>query len=148
MKLLSVLYWGALSCVIAVPLAAESPKIDGTWTVQGNTEGDGATAWVFHEDGDSLKVTRMKGTETLTAFVCNTMGRECELKDSGKKGTVSLWYNGPKLVEMEVRGNEIVKRRFALSDQDGLDVEVIRISPSSKTETIHLKRTQTSAKNQ
>lgn len=54
---------------------------------------------------------------------------------------MSLWFNGPKLVELETRGTEIVKRRFSIAgDGDTMDLETIPIFPSGKIETAHFKR--------
>jgi len=70
-------------------------------------------------------------------FQCNTVGKEC----SEKHGKVSMWFNGPKLVVMETRGSDVVKRRFeASADGGALEMEVIPIAPSGKTEKVALKR--------
>jgi hypothetical protein len=60
---------------------------------------------------------------------------------------VSLWFNGPKLVELETRGSEVVKRRFEIISQgDGanevMEMELIPIVPSEKTQTFRYKRVQ------
>jgi hypothetical protein len=121
----------------------------GTWTARGDTTKDGPTTWVFEENGDSLKISQMKGAEKLAEFECNTRGRECQIKEAGKHATVSMWFNGPKLVELETRGSEVIKRRFAVSGKgDAMDVEIIPISQEAKSETLHFTRSQTSAHNQ
>jgi hypothetical protein len=52
-----------------------------------------------------------------------------------------MWFNGPKLVEIEARGTEVVKRRFSVTgDGDRMDVETIPIVPAGKSETRHFKR--------
>ena len=51
-----------------------------------------------------------------------------------------MWFNGPKLVEMETRGSEIIKRRFQAEEGDMVEVEVIPIVPSGKTEVVRLHR--------
>ena len=77
------------------------------------------------------------------------MGRECEIKDSGRQAKVSMWFSGPKLVELETKGSEVVKRRFALSGQgDTMELEVIPIVPVGRSETKLLKRIQTSGTKQ
>jgi hypothetical protein len=115
-------------------------RFAGSWT--GDTNGAPVT-WVFEAKGDSLKIDQMKGGEKLAGFECNTMGRECELKDAGKKATVSMWFNGPKLVQLETKGSDIVRRRFVVNEKgDAMDVEITPISQGGKPETLHLTRAQ------
>lgn len=123
-------------------------SLSGTWTARADGK-DTPTTWVFEQQGDALKVTEMNGTDKLAAFECNTMGHDCEIKDRGKKATVSMWFSGPKLVQLETKGSEIVKRRFAVDEKgDTMDVEIISISPSGKPEVLHFKRTQVAAQKQ
>jgi hypothetical protein len=54
-----------------------------------------------------------------------------------------MWFNGPKLVELETKGKEVVKRRFAVAGEgDTLEIEVIPIEPAGKTETLRFRRLQ------
>ena len=63
------------------------------------------------------------------------------LKGAGRKSRISMWFNGPKLVEMETKGSQVVKRRFSITgDGDTLDLETIPIAPAGKVETSHFKR--------
>jgi hypothetical protein len=60
-----------------------------------------------------------------------------------------MWHLGPKLVQLETKGNEVIKRRFLVSDQgDTMQVECISIAPDEKTETLTFRRVQTSAQKQ
>jgi len=108
-------------------------KLAGTWQAESDV-------WSFDNKGDAIRVVHSTGNQTLAEFECNTMGSECSVKDSGKSAKVSLWYSGPKLVVLETRGSEVVKRRFSAADSDMLELEVIRVVPEGKTETIQLKR--------
>jgi hypothetical protein len=49
---------------------------------------------------------------------------------------VMTYYNGPKLIEIIERGNDVTKRRFSLS-QDGktLVVEIMPLTDESKVTT-------------
>jgi hypothetical protein len=81
------------------------------------------------------------GTQTVVEFECDTLGKECAIQDAGRRSKVSMWFNGSKLVELETRGSQVVKRRFSLTgDGDTMDVEIIPIVPSGKSETTHFKR--------
>lgn len=125
--------------------SADNTNLAGTWS--GPAEGPSSVpdTWTFENKGDKIQVTHKEGDATITKFQCNTMGKECEIKDAGKKAAVSLWFNGAKLVELETRGNEVTKRRFGVVGTDAMDVEVIPIAPSGKSVTEHLKRVQTAA---
>ncbi len=79
-------------------------------------------------------------------FDCNTLGRECQVNDAGKQVTVSLWFNGPVLVELETRGSQVIKRRFKpVGDGNALELETTLISSGGKPDTIHLARVQSAA---
>jgi hypothetical protein len=121
----------------------------GSWTVQGDPANGAPVTWVFETKGDSLKIDQMKGGEKLAEFECNTMGRECEMKEGGKKASVSMWFNGPKLVQLETKGSEIVRRRFQINPKgDAMDVEITPVSQGGKAETLHLTRAQVAAQHQ
>lgn len=113
--------------------SANASKDAGVWVVE-------------HESGDILHVTYSVGGQTVSEFECGASGRECSMKDAGKKAKVSVWYNGAMLVALETRGAEVVKRRFAVAEPgDKLDVEVIPIQPEGKAETEHFQRAAVTA---
>ena len=116
-------------------------KLIGKWQ-QSDGNGEAKSTWDLEEGlADSIHVTNSSGTQTLAEFECNTVGKECAVKDAGRKSKVSMWFNGPKLVEMETRGSQVVKRRFSITgDGDTMDLETIPIVPSGKVETSHFKR--------
>jgi hypothetical protein len=119
-------------------------KLLGAWDSQ-----DGSAkraAWTFEFKGDSLHVTYSEGDQVVTDFECNTKGRDCDAKIGGGRAKVSLWFNGPKLVELETKGQEILKHRFGIAGQgDQMEVEIIPIAPDGKAETLHFKRGALSA---
>ena len=91
----------------------------------------------------AMRVKQLEGGNKIADFECETEGTPCEIKTGGKKATVSLWFNGAMLVEMETKGTEVVKRRFKiLPAGDSMEMEVIPIVPSGKTETFGFKRAQ------
>ena len=50
-------------------------------------------------------------------------------------------FNGSKLVLLETRGDQVVKRLFATAQTgDILDLDVIPMTPDGKTETLHFQR--------
>jgi hypothetical protein len=113
-------------------------KLMGSWQP---ASGETAAAWSFAPQGDSVKVTEVESGSTVADFVCNTDGKPCDVKISGKKVSVSLWYNGAKLVELEQHGADTVRRRFAVPASDQMEVEVTEMSSNGKSETLKFKRT-------
>lgn len=144
--------FSVFACLVALWFTASgfdthSPKtLEGAWT--SIESGGGASGWVFEQKGAALRVAEMKGTDKLAEFECGTDGRECEFKDAGKKANVSMWFNGPKLVQLITQGSQVVKRRFTISaDGNELEVEVMPVAPAGKTETSRYKRADLAAQN-
>lgn len=122
-------------------------KLLGSWELQGVAENSPPSSWTFSTVRDSMQVTEAEGGKKVTDFACGTEGKPCEVKTGGKKATVSMWFNGPSLVEMETKGSDVVKRRFKILPQgDAMEMEVIPIVPSGKTETFQFKRAQLAAR--
>jgi hypothetical protein len=132
--------------LLFVPLAfadsaADRANLIGKWE---SSAGD-AGAWNIAEKADGLHITYSRGDRTELEFECNTMGKDCDTDESGKKAKVSLWYNGGKLVQLDSRGSDVVKRRFSSPTADVLEVEVIPIVPGGKPETVRFKRATVAA---
>ena len=108
-------------------------KLAGSWE-------DNGTVWVIEDKGATVRLTRSEGSQTVAEFECKLGGSECEGKDSGHKATVSLWFNGAALVEMETKGSEVVKRRFEISPDGDLELQTILITPAGATEHAEFKR--------
>jgi len=138
LRLLAIVLLAGTAC--GEDIAARA-KLMGGWRL---TEADGKNAdtWTIEDKGAGvLRVSNSQGDGKVSQFECNTTGRECSMKDSGKSAKVSLWFNGDKLVELETRGREVLKRRFAIGEQaDVLDVEVIPVVPEGKPEILHFRR--------
>jgi hypothetical protein len=129
-------------------VAGSRAKLIGTWQLDATT-GQPDAAWAIEADGDRIRITQSRGGEKIAEFECNTMGKECKIKDSGHQATVSMWYNGPKLVALEMHGSDVLKRRFVVTgDGNTMQVELISIAPARKTETLQLKRVEASATRQ
>jgi hypothetical protein len=57
---------------------------------------------------------------------------------------VTMYYDGPALVQFETKGSDVTRRRFTVTVQpDMMDIEVVPIVGAGKTETLHLKRIKT-----
>jgi len=124
--------------------SAERVKLAGTWQSQ-ETGGAVKAVWILESKGDSFHITNSQGDKKIVEFAC-TLGQECEVKEAGRKVKVTVFFNGPKLIVLETRGEEVVKKRFgAMEAGDTLELEVIPVSPEGKTETLHFKRVQAAA---
>ncbi|HLH00455.1 MAG TPA: hypothetical protein VKX49_29390 [Bryobacteraceae bacterium] len=86
---------------------------DATWAIQ---EADNSIHLTLNESGKAVELK------------CTTDGKDCNA--SGEKAKASFWYNGPMLVEMETKGDHVIRYRLKLSD-DGktLRVETTSIVP-------------------
>ncbi len=118
-------------------------KLIGSWELKSPDEGTPALSWTFTATGHSMRIKQLDGGSTVADFECETEGTPCEIKTGGKRAMVSLWFNGPSLVEMETKGSDVVKRSFKiLPASDTMEMEVIPIVPGGKTETFGFKRAQ------
>jgi hypothetical protein len=121
-------------------------KLLGSWVLQGEAGSDMPSGWTFQRKGELFQITEMQSNNPVADYSCSVEGKECEVKTFGKKVKISMWFNGPKLVQMETQGSSVVKRRFAVLPQgDTMELEVIPIAPSGKTETLQFKREPLSA---
>ena len=125
--------------------AADRAKLIGSWQLQSGSDKDGSL-WTLENKGDGIRIVHLQNNQKLTDFECNTLGRDCDVKDAGHQVKVSLWYNGPKLVEFETRGNEVIKWRLGITGQgDTMEVEEIPITAAGKTEILEFKRVHTTS---
>ena len=122
--------------------SAERAKLAGAW--QGES-GAAKAVWILESHGDAFRITNSVGDKRISEFACN-LGQECEVKDAGHKVKVMMYFNGPKLVMLETKGEEVVKKRFGAAETgDALDIEIIPITPAGKNETLRFKRVQNTA---
>lgn len=135
----------AAALAMSVPAAfgeddADRAKLTGAWQEQGSQ-----AVWTIEQTSSGMHVTNSEGTHKIAEFMCG-LAKECEAKDAGKKVTVTLYFNGGKLVMMETRGEQVVKRRFGFGDSpDVLELEMIPVNPEGKPETTHCTRVQSAA---
>jgi hypothetical protein len=114
-------------------------KLTGKW--QSDENGAAKSTWTLKEVGDSIHINHSSPTGLIVEFDCNIGGKECEIKHGGHKSKVAVWFNGPKLIEMETMGTQVVKRRFTVTGNgDTMDLETIPLVPSGESETTHFKR--------
>jgi hypothetical protein len=131
-RLLVILCVGAGLTAFADDVA-DRDKLAGSW------ESPDGARWVLDSKADSVHIAEFDHDRKVSELECNTLGRECAVKDGGKSAKVTMYFNGPKLVVLETRGSEVVKRRFQ-ANGDQLEVETMPLVPQGKTETSKLSR--------
>ncbi len=118
----------------ATAFAQDRPNFSGNWRFDAskselhNLKVSNAT-WTIKQDDTSIDITQSEGGAAKPVELkCTTDGKDCVV--SGEKAKASMWYNGPILVEMETRGDHVVRYRLTMS-QDGktLKVETTQIVP-------------------
>ncbi len=135
----ALILWAAL---LGAQTPAPEPSNDGapyngTWVSPNDKDGK----LVLRITGEKIHVQEFKGNEMKWEYTCGLSGETCKFKEGMHEATVSLWRNGPKLVELRTRGDMVMKRRFTLADKGGtLDVEVLPISPPGETQTLAYSR--------
>jgi len=140
---------GSILCLAAANVLADEvadrAKLAGKWQPKAGEKSDEGT-WTLEHNNGLIRIIEESNGQRIAEYECNTMGRECNIKEAGHSAKVSMWFNGPKLVEMRTRGSEVVKRRFSVTgDGDMLELEVIPIAPGGKAEVIHMSRLHTEA---
>jgi hypothetical protein len=139
---LMIAMFALTSVVCLADDAADRSKLAGVW----NADAGGNTAWLVQNTGKGVHLTYTRGTEKLADFECNTEGKECAVKMDGHGAKVSLYYNGPRLVVLETRGDTIVKWRFGLASEAGvMEVETMPLTPAGKAETLRFKHADVQA---
>jgi hypothetical protein len=134
----------AVIAAVSLPLAADTQSdrdgLIGTWTESG-----GAHGWVIESNASGLHMTQLEASAPVADFSCATDGHDCDIKISGKKGKVSLYYNGSALIQLETKGSLITKRKFSING-NGLKVEVTPMTDKVVTEERQFDRGQPTAR--
>ena len=135
--------------LLCVPVLADDvsdrAKLLGSWQQQDDS-GKEATVWVLEVKGMALHISESLGNQKIAEFECVPKGAECEGTVEGKKAKVTMYYDGPALVQLETKGSDVTRRRFTVTGQaDMMDIEVVPILGAGKAETLHLKRIKNSA---
>src|SRR5689334_18042113 len=73
-------------------------KLMGSWQ---DDSGKEPIVWMIQPKGETLHVVNSAGGRTVMEYDCDVYGHDCAIKVAGKPAKVSMWYQGPKLVQME-----------------------------------------------
>src|SRR5260370_32685963 len=136
------------AALFATDSRAGRPDFSGTWVLDlGKSENPDqklrSLVWVITDKDEML--TQVKQIETTDGkhktllIACGTTGAECKLADGS--ATVSMWYNGPLLIQLEKRGEAVIKRKMSLSPNGRvLEVDVTSIMPKERREKLVFAR--------
>ena len=136
--------------LLCVPVLADDVsdrvKLIGSWQRQDDSN-KAATVWLLEVKGTALHITESLGDQKVSEFECPPKGADCEGTVEGKKATVTMYYDGPSLVQLVTRGPDVTSRRFTVTGQrDTMEIEVLPIVGADKADTLHLKRIKPSSK--
>lgn len=136
-----------LSCMFCLfpAIAAEPsvvgsrPDFSGDWIVKGTNGNDASLSIKQNANDETIHIVGAPtASDKQTKFDCSIRGKECTGSFEGEPAKITVYYNGPTLVELAVRGHngdKVTKtRRTLATDGNSLTVETTEISPPGKTE--------------
>src|ERR1700722_6516870 len=78
---------------------AQRSKLSGSWRIE-TAGAKEASSYVLQRSDDGMRILGSNGAKTVVEFDCK-LAQECDIKDSGRHAKVTMYFNGPKLVEFE-----------------------------------------------
>jgi hypothetical protein len=131
--------------IAAAPLLADEPgrpSFSGTWQLDPasseiHSRISNDLVWTIDQKDEDIHFVE-SGDEKGGKFeiTCGTRGADCKTKEAGKPVTISFWYNGAALVEMETegKGEAVTKKKMQLSgDGSSLIVDITHILPVGRS---------------
>lgn len=120
----------------------DRPNLTGSWKFdpshsEVHSRVPSQFTWQIEQDDNAIHlIQKIEEKNKPDDIRCATDGKDCKAKDEGHSVTVSFYYNGPVLVELESEGqnhDNVVKKRMQVSsDGSTLTVDVIHVSPTGK----------------
>ena len=142
MSLLLVFPLTAVALLTAAPSPDVSPNAENPWVGTWHEQNDTTAELTLSLTGETIQVREVRAGRLVAEYTCKLDGKDCSFKDEGRKATVSLWKNGPKLVEMRTRGGHVTRRRFTFDDKAStLQAEDADMAPNGRTENVAYVRT-------
>lgn len=124
----------------ALPLAAQTPDLSGTWVANSHA----SQKWILEQKDGKIHIQELDNDRVEANFTCSLDGQECAAKEEGRSEKIMMYFNGTKLVKICERGNDTVKQRLEVStDGKTLNVETVPLSSAQKAETISFRRQTT-----
>ncbi len=122
-----------LTTVISLSAATAPPDFSGKWMLDSSQSqgisGEKIELTIQNTSGkiDYDRVLHEKdGKESHITFLCEPVGKPCDLKENGHKAKVSLWYAGSALMMAKTGG----------PSHDATTERKLELSPDGKTLTV------------
>jgi hypothetical protein len=117
---------------------SDRASLIGSWVQSG-----GNNAWIIDNAADGLHIKQIEGSGTVADYQCNLTGNDCDVKVGGHKAAISMYFNGAILVQIETKGDQIVKRRFSIEPSGNtLKVETIPMAAHAQPAEMEFERGQ------
>jgi hypothetical protein len=139
--------------LLAAVASADSAGLAGNWVanaVNSQAADFKLSSLTIQQVNDNWKIASVarKGDAAVkTEFTCTTNGKDCEFGDSGHKGKVSMWYNGPALLILLTEGaaGDVVFqwKLEASADHKTLTLTLSHILPGGNDETLAFDKSAT-----
>ena len=134
--------WMLLLLAFPAAWADSRPDLNGVWRLDPalseiHSHLPAQLTWQIEQGDNSIHlIQRAQEKKNADDIRCATDGHDCKVKEEGHSASVSFYYNGSVLVELETEGQSrdtVTKKRLHVSgDGATLTVEVIHISPPGK----------------
>ncbi len=136
--------WLAFAIAGATLIAQDHPNFSGTWQLEADKSENAhskSISLAIQQDQDSISVNSDDEGRAMQ-FKCSTNGQNCKAK--GEPAEVSIYFNGPMLVELDTEhGDHVVKKRLHMgADGQTLEMELMRVNPPGPTEKLVFAKKQ------
>jgi hypothetical protein len=141
---------GSVLIVLCLAQSTDKPDISGKWTLDPAkskvNESSARLIQIEKKDKEMhwVETVKRNDKEATVEYQCAATGRECDMKDEGHPAKVSLYYNGPALMETKTNGREgedVTRRKIELNADGTLQIEVVHIVPQKEKELLVYTRT-------
>ena len=129
---------------LAVPLLgwqqpAAKPSFTGVWQLdseKSKTDLKGVV-WKIDQKDAQFLIEETEGGKPVSTSKC-PIGKACEFEASGKKMSAMTYFLDSSLIQTRSAADNsiVVKRKMKLNEDGSLQVELVTIVPSDKTETL------------
>lgn len=119
---------------------AVRPNFTGSWHLdpaKSKTELKDDLVWKIDHKGPDIAIEEIAAGKSMMNAKCS-IGKACEIEDSGKKTSAMTYFLDMKLVQMRSAADNstTVKRHLSMNEDGTLQVELITIVPADKTEVL------------
>jgi hypothetical protein len=125
------------------------PNFTGVWQLdpaKSKTEVKDDLSWKIDQTPAEISIEELSGGKSLSNTKC-VIGKVCEFSENGKKRTAMTYYLDTTLVQIRsaADNSSVIKRHLKMNDDGSLQVELITLVPSDKTETIVFNKQTTAS---